>query len=312
MLRDVLKDSVYFNRRFEPDAGRILHGAGQSPEAFTEYVQALGEEYTPLLYMLYTGLKGDPSKLASKLEHMDTLLPVHLVPQIGLSMTVDGTPEKHYEHSVADGLHDAELLALCSILREFSRPAFVRVGYEFNGRWNGYEPESYIRAWRHVVTTMREQGLENVAAVWCFAPGGDPDYMKWYPGDEYIDWWSIDLFSPEHFELPETRSFMADALERAFPVLIGESTPRYVGCTDSDIAIERWFAPYMRFLQEYPHCKGTGYINWNWASYPMWADWGDGRLTASKAVLNWYRDLVSQEAFVHADRDGKNLDRLRR
>ncbi|MFP4510135.1 MAG: glycosyl hydrolase [Spirochaetaceae bacterium] len=304
------QDSVYFNRRFEPEAGRILHGAGQSPEAFVEYVEALGAEYTPLLYMLYTGLRGDPSRLEAKLREMDALLPVRLVPQIGLSMTVDGTPEKHYEHRVAEGLHDTELRALCLILRDFKRPVFVRLGYEFNGRWNGYEPESYIRAWRHVVTTLQEQGADNVATVWCFAPGGDPDYVKWYPGDEYIDWWAIDLFSPEHFELPETRRFMADALERRFPVLIGESTPRYVGCTDSDLAIERWFEPYRRFLQENPHCKGTGYINWNWASYPMWSDWGDCRLTASEAVQDWYRTLVSHHAFVHADVDGKNFGRL--
>lgn len=296
----MLKDSVYFDRRLEPEAGRILHGAGQSPEAFLEYLDAIGDEYTPLLYMMYTGLKGDPARFQAKLARMNELVPRSLVPQIGLSMTTDGSPEEHYEHDVAEGKMDDELLAFYAALRESGSPAFVRIGYEFNGRWNGYEPVSYVSAFRHVVRKMRAQGLEDVAAVWCFAPGGDPDYMKWYPGDDYVDWWSIDLFSVEHFELPETSAFMAEAHRRRFPVLIGESTPRFVGCADAERAILAWFEPYRRFLETNPHCKGTGYINWNWASYPMWADWGDGRITASTEVLDWYRRLVTQAKFVHA------------
>lgn len=312
MLWDVTRDSVYFNRLLEPDAGRVLHGAGQSPDAFVEYARALGEPYTPLIYMLYTGLKGDSRPFQDKLVEMDSLFPVQLIPQIGLSMTTDGTPEEHYEHEVASGQRESQLQGFCDVLREFARPAFVRIGYEFNGRWNGYEPASYQAAFRHVVTRIRENGLDNVAAVWCFAPGGDPDYLKWYPGDDCIDWWSIDLFSPEHFTLPETKQFMEDAYSRGFPVMIGESTPRYVGCTDADAAIERWFTPYRTFLEANPHCKATGYINWNWASYPMWSDWGDGRLAASDGVLRWFRELVSDSPFIHASESGNYLKRLSR
>lgn len=81
--------------------------------------------------------------------------------------------------------------------KALGRPAFVRIGYEFNGRWNGYVPETYIPAWRRVVAAMRAHRLDDVAAVWCYASDirNLPDLMDWYPGDEWVDWWSIDLLA---------------------------------------------------------------------------------------------------------------------
>ncbi|MBS3091535.1 hypothetical protein J4217_03760 [Candidatus Pacearchaeota archaeon] len=41
-----------FKQKFEPKGNRVLHGAGQSPEAFSNYCKAVGK-YKPVIYMTY-------------------------------------------------------------------------------------------------------------------------------------------------------------------------------------------------------------------------------------------------------------------
>jgi len=128
--------------------------------------------------------------------------------------------------------------------------------------------------------------------------GADKDYRRFYPGDEFADWWGIDLFSVEHFDAANTVAFMRDAAARRYPVMIGESTPRFVGVQDGAASWEKWFAKYFAFIRAHRHCKAFCYINWNWAGYPQWADWGDGRITANAEVLRRYREELRDTLYV--------------
>jgi hypothetical protein len=145
-------------RRLEPTGDVVLHGAGQSPEAFKASFEALGE-YKPLLYMSYVTLKDEmPVYFRWLREQLDEYLPYELIPQIGLHLAGDALAEQavaHYEQEVADGQLDAQIQACCAGLRLLQRPAQVRSGFEFNGPWNGYEPEVYTAAWRRIVSTFR-------------------------------------------------------------------------------------------------------------------------------------------------------------
>jgi hypothetical protein len=216
----------------------------------------------------------------------------------------------HYEQEVADGQLDAQIHALCEGLRLLQRPASIRIGFEFNGPWNGYEPQAYKAAWRRIVSTFRTSGLDEVAAVWCYCPppssrehphGRDRDYLAYYPGDDYVDWWSIDLFSAEDFRLDNTQAFLQDAQQHGFPVMIGESTPRWVGGVRAGEETWRsWFAPYFTFIHAWPAIKAFCYISWNWAEYPLWADWGDARIWINKAILQRYRQELADPVYRHA------------
>ena len=52
------------------------------------------------------------------------------------------------------------------------------------------------------VDLLREEGAENFATIWCYEPNGPGDFdavgpdreYLWYPGDDYVDWFGIDLF----------------------------------------------------------------------------------------------------------------------
>lgn len=294
---------AFFNATLEP-GGQVWHGAGQSPEAFAAYTAAMESGAAPALCMTYVGLNHlAQGRLLKGLRAYAAAHPgLDLIPQIGLSMTTDGSPEKHYEHEVAAGRHDAAIAALCRQLLEWNRPAFLRIGYEFNGHWNGYEPAGYIAAWRRISLALDAAGLlSRVARVWCFAPdGNDKDFARFDPGDDVVDWWAIDLFSDWHFAHASTAAFLDAALARRKPVMIGESTPRYIGVRDGAASWDRWFAPYFGLIRRHPAIKAFCYINWEWSAYPQWSNWGDGRVETQADVLAAYRAEMRLPLYRHA------------
>jgi len=294
-----------FGRRLEPPARRVLHGAGQSPDEFRKYWDAVSQT-PPAIYMSYCGLKRYTLDFYARLRHeLDSYEPHCVIPQIGLAMTHDGKPEGHYEHEVAAGRYDAQLDGFWEGLSGLRRPVFLRIGYEFNGHWNGYEPEPFKAAWRRVGKALRDHKLDEVATVWCYAPeGNNREYQAYYPGHDVVDWWAVDLFGIEQFDSERTRSFMEEAARRGFPVMIGESTPRRVGVLEGARSWEKWFARYFRFIREHPHVKAFCYISWDWGKYPKWQDWGECRIHVNGEVLERYRRELADGLYIHAQAEG--------
>jgi hypothetical protein len=314
-----------FGRRLEPPGDQVLHGAGQDPAAFRAYFQAVGER-KPALYMTYLDLRADvPAYFRQLLSELEEHHPYRLTPQIGLMMTAGADdahhPEGHYEHEVAAGRYDTQIEALCAGLRSLERPAYLRIGFEFNGPWFGYRPGPYRAAWTRIVAAIRAQPdlADRVAAVWCYCPLPsqredarylDRDYAPYYPGDEWVDWWAIDLFSPDNFTMDNTRWFLDDAERAGFPVMIGESTPRRVGGVQAGaVAWDAWFAPYFAFIRRHRVVKAFCYINWDWTAYPVWRDWGDARIQENALVLERYRRELADPLFGHAPLDDNMLPR---
>ena len=56
------------------------------------------------------------------------------------------------DHEVAStSRFDERIEDLARIVKEFGKPVIVRIGGEFNGRWNGYHPYAYPKAFRKIV-----------------------------------------------------------------------------------------------------------------------------------------------------------------
>jgi|GEM_PF-3593913 len=105
------------------------------------------------------------------------------------------------------------------------REVFLKLGYEFDGHWNAYDPESYTAAFRYVAQRIDELGADRVATVWQSASwaGAIPDghlldaadyraaeavvdgrstefWDRWYPGDDAVDWVGISQFATGSFD----------------------------------------------------------------------------------------------------------------
>jgi hypothetical protein len=306
---DAQQHAVFFGRRLEPHGRAVLHGAGQTDDlTFRRYTAAVSPA-RPMLFMSYVDLKDDLPAFFSGLSAELATYPDFLVPQIGLSLNA-GSAATHYEQEVAAGAMDRQIAALCTALATLDRPVFLRIGYEFNGQWNGYQPAGYIAAFRRIAIPLHRCAPQ-VAAVWDFAPDASAhSYMDFYPGDDAVDWWAINLFAEDSFTDAGTRGFLADALAHRFPVMIGESTPRGHPVTEGQAVVDGWYRPYFDLIRANPQIKAFSYIDWDWRIYPQWAEWGDARIERNPVVLAYYRQRIADPAIRSATTEAATRELL--
>jgi hypothetical protein len=284
--------------------GKIINGAGQDFSGYMNYWNVMHTQNKPLVYMTYLNLSDATSDWSSELKsNLMSNAGKFQIPQIGLSMTVDGTPSAHYEQGVAAGLYDDKITMFIDGLQSLAIPAYVRIGYEFNGvAWNGYQLTDYKNAFTRITNMIRARGIE-VATVWDFsldAGTSNMNFQDYYPGDAYVDWWGINLFSASHFTDPNAQKFLDSARVHAKPVMIGETTPRNVGVLNGQQSWDQWFAPFFTFIHTHPEVKEFCYIDWNWSQYPQWSTWGDARLEQNAIVGGDFANEMDSLQYLHA------------
>jgi hypothetical protein len=314
-----LLPAAFARHRLEPATpGAILHGGGSGEADFQPYAAYMGA-LAPSLYMVYIGLSSlnatPPGAVAKDFLDLNATLTAYgdaatyfLVPQIGLALPHGADLKK-----VGQGEVDAGIAALVTGLAALARPAFVRIGYEFNGMgWNDYSPGDYVAAWRRIATAVRAGGAAvnaSTALVWDRTCDDTNDDKPWWPGDDdMVDWFGVNIYS-SHSAPGDTgcvAPFLADAASRGFPVMLGEVAPR--GKTTADAGTwDSWFAPYfgtllgldgagdgaegagdgatasrpanVRAAASAPHpVRAVSYINRNWDANPAYKGWGDSRV----------------------------------
>jgi len=110
---------------------------------------------------------------------------------------------------ISAGLWDDYLIEWCkrfmawhSSYSKATRPdILLRFGHEFNGNWYSYSdsPDAYRQAYQHVHKLFEELGAnEFIEWVWCannLNIDSVNDITRYYPGDRFVDWTSIDGYN---------------------------------------------------------------------------------------------------------------------
>jgi len=291
---------VHYGAPLEPAEG-ILHIAGQnSTLGFEQYMLQVGTGQAPTHYMTYVYLEPSPEILKKRLQTIGAHVapyPKALGLQLGLSFA-DKPGNPNVAERILQGEFDASLEEVARGLQRIGRPVLVRIGYEANGVWNAYDPESYVAAFRYLTTFLRPR-VDQLATVWCVVPTHDlKTIMTYDPGDRYADWWSLDLFGPEWLTKEETSSFLRLAHTRKKPVLIGESGPGKRSVHEGLDTWRDWYVPLFDLIRKHPGIKGFSYIHWNWPN-TRWPDWGDARIHLHPAILERYRRELRDPAYRH-------------
>ncbi len=300
---------VMFNQKFEPEEGKIIHGAGQDLQSFKEYSDAV-EWCKPAIYMTYVKIN-EVKKWSEKILSEINGISINFL-QIGLNLS------KRYESGIYEsecikiikGNYDNEIKLFCETLKKLPIPTFLRIGYEFNEP-NKYDFSDFITTWKYLVAKLHQFNVNNVAKVWCSCPAMSKnmeEIMAFYPGDEYVDWFGIDLFGVKHFKDDEdkiTAEFVNQARIHHKPVMIGECSAIKTDFFDEEKTWNTWFAPFFKWLYQHPIAKAFCYINWNWETRDRWKGWGDSRIQINENLRKRYVIELNNKVFIHYNNNPK-------
>lgn len=306
---------AFFGEKFEPPDGMIYHGAqaevrplginkfGVDWDGIEEYTKAVG--HRPKLIMHYLNL--NPMMFALLKDKVKQIAeqPYDYYAQIGLDFYYFPVKKKFKKRrdisqEIVRHGYDMVLKNIADLFKSMEIPIFLRLGYEFGGKGFGseYNKSSYVQAWRYIVDLFNEEGVTNVAFVWNNLD--EKKYMEYYPGDEYVDWWAIDIFDTDPVNHPLIFQFITDAEKHRKPVMIAESTPKFIGTQQTEVAIKQWFEPYFRMIRKYSNIKAFCYINSSWRDYPDPSFSKDCRLQINPQLADLYKQIISESIFIHA------------
>ena len=287
--------------KFVPPDNKLLMFIGQDSDTISDYVRDVPEDNLEAV-TLYTQLKSNDLSHALKgvfevgnwqsgdVDYSKTLSQAPGA-ALAIGLAYDACNDIEHAQKIAAGDYDDALNKLVDYLKSIApRKVFLRAGYEFDGMWNCYNPESHKAAFRHIAKAMKNGGADNVAMVWQSAAWPSPQFAgdrthlydhndpnhieKWYPGDDVVDWVSISVFyrdlSVFNFETTTTPAkaqqlYLDFARQRGKPIMISESAPqgyRTEKQTKSPIGHnvqtphsaqqiwQDWYVPYFEFIYQ--------------------------------------------------------------
>lgn len=332
---DAASPQYRFGVKFEPPAGRVVHGVGQWIEYNAKYVALLPASIQPASELSFIPIADtvrgwSSAKIAGSLAAMDA---AGRIPLVNLSLWAH-QPTAAELATMSDKLFgvdddiandtqwDARLRDFANVLQAYRKPVLLRIGGEFNGWWNGYHPYDFPKAYRKIVGMIRAAGADNVAFVWCYYPAGPDDFdaknavgeWKWYPGDDVVDWFSIDLFQVGDLTgattargsltaYGRTLKFLDMAVARQRPVVIAESSPASFDLATSGAqAWSEWFVPYFGLIASRPEVVWFVYINYDWtkASRSASSGWKNNDLTANPSLAAQYAAELAKAKYLHS------------
>jgi len=287
--------------KFEPPNGYAYTGAGQCMESIVAMTSSLPNDSKPVIIALYEGLNAGGYWRNPDIMEAHNVFPGAML-QIGLQLPVHNDNDLA---AIGDGGYDRQLEEMAEVYRSIRLPVFLRIGYEFDGEWNGYEPKLYKKAYRRIVDAFRAGGADNVAFVWNTYIADNKDMFDWYPddpdtgerdGDGYVDWFSFNTITPNF----DAGWFMEQAANRGKPVMIGESSYAIV---KPDYAFGSFMRDFMEMLTGHG-IKGFQHINWEWQTYPenaQWLSWANGRYTDNPELVRQYNRCMEEERLIFRD-----------
>lgn len=317
----------------EPADGRVYHGVQtmtfDAGDPVAGYLNALGDStIQPAvrgLFFSIPGTRGAAASLRQLAGFYAQADSIGFIPELSLFLVSDVATDTVIATSTQ---YDAIIDSIITLSKAYGRRMFLRIGGEFNGQgegWNGggYTPHHYVTMFRKITDMFAARGFrDSVATIWCYYPAAANDFDSvdargalWYPGDAHVDWFGLDLFNADDFDLAapdssrggisrkgKSERFLAMARAHGKPVYMSETSAKGInisnGPADGIADWNAWFAKFWDFIVAHPEIKGYSYINANWPdrAYP---GWGDARIQNSAYVTGQYRGEMRKPRYIH-------------
>jgi len=185
---------------------------------------------------------------------------------------------RYLRSGIEAGQYDPNMTAVCEVLATLTSPVTLRFAHEMDDRsgqfiWAGWNPETYINAYRRMIDVCRASAPD-ITVMW--SPLGDEDMAAYYPGDDYADLIGLTVFGLQAWDQVKhghDRTFdeiFAPRYERAAafgkPVVVAELG--YVGKAGY---VDMWKSSVRQVKEAYPQLVGVVYFN-----FPEVYPWPEG------------------------------------
>jgi len=305
---------AHFGAKYEPPDGRIIHGLGQYVTIFytdlenwqyvTEYQNAIN---IPVIYSVYAYI----NPLIAALDSTDfiDIVSNHGFPYIlvvGIVLIDDSLITGNINipvQSILNGNWDQQIINIANRIKGVNAPVYVRPGFEFGHGNGGFHNNPDMKAGdfenigMHIYNIFQQQNVTNVAWIWNTVNPNDFNYIEWYPGDSYVDWWGINYFTSS--QINNGDGFLADAAAHNKPVMICESCPIQNGGTTNSSNWNTWFVPYFNKIKNTPYLKGFIYISDPWNRPGFFDDWPDSRININSIISQNYTNEMLDSIYIH-------------
>jgi len=304
-----LADTYDHGALFEPTVGAYLGAYAESDQKvhdtkdwkyfYTEkFPELTGRKHAA--YMLYTTWGRSFEELYAHVEEAKehgTALQIALQPMNGLGEVTDGPYLREYARAAAAS----------------GVPIFLRFANEMNGNWVPWsgDPQQYIEKFRLVADVFHEEAPDNVVVVW--APNDIPvdTITQYYPGDEYVDWVGVSLYSIYNPALDPLkagldRSNHLQKFEHVYnlyakkkPLFISEGAISYI-YPEEDRLVDAWAAYrtkefYATLPMLYPGVKA---VFWFDATKTEASREKHFMLSANDMLLNAYKQAIQHPFYL--------------
>ena len=213
----------------------------------------------------------------------------------------EGIPQSFCCSNVANGVYDTYITQWAQAAAVWKHPFFLRFAHEMNGNWypwcsgvNGNTSAQYIQMWQHVHDIFVGVGATNVTWVWCVnvAFNGSAPIAGLYPGDNYVDWISLDgynrLANPwQDFSLIASNTVMQlTNIAPGKPIMVAET-----GCNQSaNGSKSQWF---LNALTNYLPVQQSRIKAWVYFNSTNMTDGNDWRITVPPMAVTGYQQGIA-------------------
>lgn len=284
--------------KFEPEYGTYIGMYTERDPQMNNYYDRSEKFYGKkhALYLAYSQVgKPFPKQYVARAKQAGAALQIAWEPMDGLDAVKEETVRQWAREAKASGI-----------------PIFLRYASEMNGNWVVWhgDPQKYIQNFRMVHDIM-EQEAPNVAMVW--SPGDVPMYSiaPYYPGDDYVDWVGVSLYSePYENGDPKQGNMQAtspverlDYLYRTYadrkPLMISETAVSHYANLPQESFTDYGLLNLQRLYEimpyKYPRLKSITYFNVN---LEMKESKNNYLLRDNEAMMKLYSRMISSPFYL--------------
>jgi beta-mannanase len=265
--------------------GAYTPGAPASASALSEYASMVGRQ--PDIVMWYRDFP-QPLLYSNEVANLRAT---------GQTPMITWEPYEQSLSGIASGAQDSYLRESAQIAKKWGSTVMIRFAHEMNGNWYPWgssrtSPETFIAAWRHVVSIFRSEGATNVKWVWSpnVQEGVKYPISPYFPGDEWVD--DIGLDGYNWGSIPgETWRSMSEVFAASYAVVTQLSTKPVIITETSSSETGGEKAAWIRtgFMTTIPQSfpRVSAVVWFNKAQEDNWTiDSSQSSLEAYRAVVN--------------------------